>query len=333
MIKFKLQILLTCMLMLAFKSNAQDPQFTQFYANPIYLNPAYTGVTYEHRFIGNYRNQWLGIAKAYQTYSASYDYNLADMNSGIGFQLWRDVAGSSKLTTTNIGASYSYHIKLTKFQELRGGIQFNYVTKTIDQSKLVFNDQLAPGGGAVSSDVTNINPRIGFVNINSGILLNSTEYWVGIAGHNLNAPNTSLTEGSVRLPMKISVHGGYRFVKEKKGGKLLKYVAPALNYRHQQKYDQLDIGVYYVHFPLNLGIWYRGLPLKHYKPSYPNRDAITFLVGADLKNYDMRFAYSYDLTLQRLIGSSTGSHEISVIYEIASRKKKTRKVLISCPKF
>jgi hypothetical protein len=88
-----------------------------------------------------------------------------------------------------------------------------------------------------------------------------------------------------------------------------------------------------VHFPLNLGLWYRGLPLKHYKPTYPNRDALCLLVGVDLKDYDMRIGYSYDLTLNRLVSNSTGSHEISIIYEIAKRSKKSRKVLISCPKF
>ncbi len=31
-------ITLTCM-----KLNAQDPKFSQFYANPIYLNPAFAG--------------------------------------------------------------------------------------------------------------------------------------------------------------------------------------------------------------------------------------------------------------------------------------------------
>ena len=141
---------------------AQDPQFTQFYANPIYLNPAYTGVTYEHRFIGNYRNQWLGLSKAYQTFSASYDYNLADVNSGIGFQLWRDVAGSSKFTTTSAGVSYAYHVKLDKFRELRGGMQFNYVSKTIDYTKLVFNDQLTPNPSKVSKDANSIVPRSGY---------------------------------------------------------------------------------------------------------------------------------------------------------------------------
>jgi type IX secretion system PorP/SprF family membrane protein len=312
---------------------AQDPQFTQFYANPIYLNPAYTGVTYEHRFIGNYRNQWLGLSKAYQTYSISYDYNLIDLNSGFGIQLWRDVAGSSRFTTTNIGASYAYHLKLNKFQELRGGIQFNYVTKSIDYSKLVFNDQLSPNAPAVSNDAVNIVPRVGFVNVNAGVLLNSTEYWAGFAASHINSPNTSITDGTTKLPVLFSLHGGYRFVQEKKGNRLLKYVAPSFNYRHQQKYDQLDIGIYYVHFPLNLGLWYRGLPLKHYKPAFPNHDALCVLIGADIKSFDMRIAYSYDLTLHKLLGNSTGSHEISIIYEIAKRSRKSKKVLISCPKF
>ena len=93
---------------------SQDPQFTQFYAAPIYLNPAYTGVTYEHRFIANYRNQWLGIAKAYQNYAVSYDYNMPTVNSGFGLMVLRDVAGSSRYTTTSVGGSYAYHFMINK---------------------------------------------------------------------------------------------------------------------------------------------------------------------------------------------------------------------------
>ncbi|MFL5752965.1 MAG: type IX secretion system membrane protein PorP/SprF [Bacteroidia bacterium] len=311
---------------------AQDPQFTQFYAAPIYLNPAYTGVTYEHRFIANYRNQWLGIAKAYQTFAVSYDYNMNALNSGLGLMIMRDAAGSSRYTTTSIGGSYAYHFMINKFREMRMGIQFNYVSKGIDYTKLVFNDQLLPDGGAVSSDAAVLG-KANYLDLAAGVLENSTEYWIGFAAHHINSPNVSLTGENTRLPPTFSLHGGYRFVKEKKGARLLKYFAPAVNYRHEQKYDQLDIGAYWVHFPMNLGFWYRGLPLKHYQKGYPNRDALCVLVGFDLKEYDMRIGYSYDLPLQRLIGNTTGSHEISLIYEIAKKGRRTRKVLISCPKF
>ncbi|NBU92563.1 MAG: type IX secretion system membrane protein PorP/SprF, partial [Flavobacteriia bacterium] len=39
-------------------SFSQDPTFTQFYSNPLYLNPALTGATGCSRFSFNYRNEW-----------------------------------------------------------------------------------------------------------------------------------------------------------------------------------------------------------------------------------------------------------------------------------
>ncbi|WP_343789462.1 type IX secretion system membrane protein PorP/SprF, partial [Wandonia haliotis] len=51
---------------------AQDPIFTQFYANPLYLNPALAGTHGCPRFALNYRNQWPAISGNFVTYSASY---------------------------------------------------------------------------------------------------------------------------------------------------------------------------------------------------------------------------------------------------------------------
>ena len=44
------------------KAYAQDPEFTQFYANPLYLNPAFAGTGRCPRIIMNYRNQWPAIS-------------------------------------------------------------------------------------------------------------------------------------------------------------------------------------------------------------------------------------------------------------------------------
>lgn len=311
---------------------AQDPQFTQFYAAPMYLNPAFTGVTYEHRFVANYRNQWPGISKTYQTYMASYDYNMSDINSGIGINVMQDRAGTAGLTHSQFGVNYAYHFKISKFSEIRLGANLSYNMKRLDFSKLRFNDQIATGSGT-SIEEANYE-ALNYMDFGAGALLNSTQYWLGLSAKHLTQPNASLTGDRVPLPLTLSLHGGYRFIIEQKSKELKRYVSPAFNYRHQQKYDQLDIGVYYYHLPLNVGIWYRGLPFKKYAATYSSRESIALLLGFDITDYNVRVGYSYDLTISHLgVSNSLGAHEISLIYEIAKKKKRNKRVLVSCPKF
>jgi len=57
----------------SFTAIAQDPQFTQFYANPLYLNPAFAGTARCPRVTMNYRNQWPVLTGTFVITSASYD--------------------------------------------------------------------------------------------------------------------------------------------------------------------------------------------------------------------------------------------------------------------
>lgn len=91
---------------------AQDPEFSQYYAAPLYLNPAFTGTTNDHRFISNYRDQWPAVAQGYRTYALSYDYNLAGLNSGFGFLAMQDQAGSAGMKSTEFNFLYSYKLPI-----------------------------------------------------------------------------------------------------------------------------------------------------------------------------------------------------------------------------
>src|SRR5438034_6204383 len=86
---------------------AQDPEFTQFYANPLYLNPAFAGTARCPRICLNYRNQWPNISGTYITYSASYDQHFDKLAGGLGLLVTNDKAGQGTLTTTNASLMYS----------------------------------------------------------------------------------------------------------------------------------------------------------------------------------------------------------------------------------
>ncbi len=318
----------------------QDPQFSQFYAAPTYLNPAFAGGTIQHRFIMNYRHQWPSIPGAFTSYNFSYDNNLEDVKSGLGLLFTRDKAGSGGLRFTNVAGQYSFRLQLKRHLYIKSGIQFGLTTRDIDFNRLTFGDQLVRGGGTsdgINTSEVYAEERVTYPDFGSGLLLFDRKFWFGVSAHHLNKPNESLLQQTSILPVKYSVHGGYRFrVKEerKKKGTVQHDVVAALNYKAQDKFDQIDLGVYYEYSPLIIGLWYRGIPgFKAYQPGYQNNDAIIALVGYEVNG--LRIGYSYDLTVSRLVTNTAGSHEISMVYEVAKRRRKIKlkRQVVPCAKF
>lgn len=314
-------------------SFAQDPQFSQFYAASLYLNPAFAGNTLQGRFTLNYRNQWPSIPKGFISYAFSYDHNLRDLNSGLGLLVLHDKAGSGGLRFTSIGGLYSYNAQLSRKQAIRAGLRFSYVARDYDLTRLVFADQIARGSSTTIE--SNLGEGTSYIDLGAGMVFYSKNYWAGLAFDHLNKPNESLTGTTTELPIKTSLHAGYNIpVKRDIKYEVESSVTIAVNYKAQQKWDQLDIGTYYNHNALVIGMWYRGIPLlKEYQPGYGNNDALIVLVGVQVGG--MRIGYSYDITISKLANSTNGSHEISLRYEYPNPKKKRprKNFVIPCAKF
>ncbi|WP_157624559.1 type IX secretion system membrane protein PorP/SprF [Sunxiuqinia dokdonensis] len=63
-------------------TNGQDANYSQFYANPLYLNPGFTGTSAAPRLVVNYRNQWPQKGNTYVNYSLSCDQYFKKMKGG-----------------------------------------------------------------------------------------------------------------------------------------------------------------------------------------------------------------------------------------------------------
>lgn len=314
---------------------AQDPHFTQFYAAPTYLSPAFAGTTVQNRFALQFRDQWPSIPGAFVSYNLAADQYLNGLNSGIGIIASRDQAGSGALSSTSFALQYAYEIKLKHKVFLRPALQIGYVNRAVNYSKLIFNDQLSRGGDVATYEYYD-GRKVGYSDLGSGLLFFTSKMWFGVALQHMNEPNQSLLEGESAVPRQFNLHGGYRF-KLRSGGMVRKdpqSIVAAFNYRAQGKFDQLDIGGYYERDPVFAGLWYRGLPVKSYKAGYANNDAIAVMAG--FKVGDWRFGYSYDITISRLAMNSGGAHEITTILELADKRKKksmSRRRVVPCAKF
>ena len=316
------------------KVRSQDMHFTQFYSSPLYLNPAFTGSGVCSRFSTTYRNQWPGISKTYKSYLLSMDHYVQEYNLGIGLLLGNDAAGSGDLKTTIINPMFAYEVKVNRNFSMRFGVQPGFGLKSINFNALLFGDQIARGGNVATLETPTQSKT--YFDIGAGALFYSRKYWIGSSVYHLTRPDVALLgNGDGILPIKYSVHGGAKYVfnPKERNPYEQKSISPAFNYRGQKEFDQFDIGFYFTQYIVNIGIWYRGIPiLKAYKTGYSNNDAVAIIVG--LKTDRFNIGYSYDITISKLNNLAHGAHEVTLAYQLCKfRKKKKSRVIVPCPKF
>jgi type IX secretion system PorP/SprF family membrane protein len=310
---------------------SQDPTFSQFYANQLYLSPSFAGATEEYRLSMNYRNQWPAIPGVFHTYSVSFDKALINFNSGIGVLATYDVAGSGELSTTNIGLLYSYDFNINREWHIRPGVNFKFYYLGLDLTKLLWSSSINGG----STPAPSIHPpafdKVADVDFATSALVYNDRMWAGLTLDHLLVPKTSFYGEDASVPIKINLYGGVQIIKKTRlRTKLREVLSVAMNFQTQSKFFQTDIGLYYYKDPLIFGLWYRGIPLVTSQAG----DAIIGLVG--IKTSQLHIGYSYDFTISNLISSSAGAHEISLVYEftsftVGSQKKRIR--AIPCPEF
>lgn len=310
---------------------AQDPIFSQFYANPLYLNPALAGSAICPRLSFNYRNQWPAIAGTYVTYNASYDQYMDKISGGIGFLAMSDRAGEGALTSNTISAIYSYRLTINRKMSLNAGFQGTYYNRRIDWDKLTFPDMIDPRFGFVYNTMEKRPAKlsIGFMDFSSGLLLShSDNFFAGVAVHHLTQPNEGFySDISSKLNMKITAHaGGIIDLKRRSSGNRGQEdptLSPNILFQQQQHFQQINYGVYFNRYPFVGGLWFRQ--------NFNNADAFILLCGFEQESF--KIGYSYDLTVSKLTNITGGAHEVSFSWLFPCPQKKVKVRTINCPSF
>ena len=328
---------LTALFAWMFSANAQDAQYSQFYANPLYLNPAFAGTANNTRVTLNHRLQFPSLPQAFSTYSVSIDYSAVKYNSGFGFILHTESEGTVDLQSNSGSFIYSYHLVLSKSLVIQPAMKFGHVIRSFDQSKLVLGDQLDFGGGIVSQDPGLRSLKLqNYWDIGTGVLIYTNKYFFGLGVDHLNRPNRSLLEGQDNLPIKYSFHfgGRFRLAKIVGTGIIPASVAPAILYRRQGNFEQLDVGASIHMQPLVLGAYFRGIPFLPDGFGGISQDAVIIQAGIEYGGFE--FGYSFDIQLSKLdIVSGGGAHEFALHYNFHlpwRHRHKPRKKL-HCPAF
>lgn len=299
---------------------AQDPTFSQAYMSPLYLSPSFTGLTNGSRLSMSYRDQWPGISNTFTNFAVSLDHFFPKYNSGIGVLFARDSRGGGQLLTQDIGFLYSYEIEIKRGIYVRPGIAFKYAERRIDPTKIIYGSQLGENGEPLPGFIPTFD-REAFRRFDAGAsaMLYSDFFWVGFGLDHLIKTNIGFTDLETTVPMKIAVHGGYKYkYKESYRRNDEQSVTFATNYYRQQDFHQLDIGAYWYMSPFELGLLYRGLPLFE-NEGYSNSDALIMIFGVTYGQ--IQIGYSHDFTISKLADQSNGANEVALIYRFNQNLK------------
>ncbi|MFQ5335254.1 MAG: type IX secretion system membrane protein PorP/SprF [Flavobacteriales bacterium] len=303
---------------------AQDPHFTQFYANPVYLNPALAGTRLCPRVQTNYRNQWPGLSGDFVTYSISADANAEAISGGVGIMALQDAQANGIIRTTYLSAIYNYAFELNRFSTVRTGFKATWMHSNLDFNRLSFGDQIDPAYGFIlPTHEINLGDVVSAPDFSTGIFAYSKRYYAGLAIDHLTRPQTGFwNDPGEYLPRKLTLHAGASFPIKAQAREGV--ISPNLLYMQQREFQEINFGLYAGKGAVTGGLWYRFSPGN-------NPDAFILLFG--LQSDVFTIGYSYDITISKLNNATYGSHELSfaILFDCPPRKPKHR--LPGCPSF
>ncbi|MEI6947870.1 PorP/SprF family type IX secretion system membrane protein [Paraflavisolibacter sp. H34] len=325
----------------AIAASAQDPNFSQFFASPLTLNPALTGkFNGALRVAGNYRNQWPTINNAFTTYTLSVDGNILKNaipeidQFGIGLLGFSDRSGGGVLQYNYLGASTAYQKGLDEngYHQLGLGFQGTYVSKRLNTQSLKMEDQLRADGftGLSQEAFNNSRLTLSYFDLSTGILYNGTtngsnNIYAGVSMYHLNRHKEKFTDtGNFYLPARVTFQGG-GMVPVNGGLDQLHFSA---NYSRQANATNTVFGGAYMlnlngdeNSPTNLylGSWYRL------------GDAVIPYIGLEFGEFHVGATYDVNISKLKPASNLRGGAEFSLIYIKRHQDPNARK--LNCPKF
>jgi type IX secretion system PorP/SprF family membrane protein len=351
--KFNLLILLG---FLSLSMSAQDIHFSQFYAAPLDLNPALTGVmNCNQRLSANYRNQWASVLRsnAFQTYNVGYDTRIPVGRYdyiGIGGTAWGDKAGSLNLHTYQVKGSFSFAKKMGGYRKkshyLVAGADVGLGNKGIDLGAAQWGNQNDNGvfNGTINSGENTFmqSQRDNFIypDISAGLLWFSVydennNFFVGGAYDHINRPNVSFQDVGkpVVLNSKFTLHAGGEFLMRDRLSLL-----PGIVTFLQGPYMQINGGTSLRFLmgssrrsteSLQFGVWTRLGNRTELAGGGILMDALILSTRFDYQNFSIGFSYDLNTSSLNTASRGNGGFEFSLLYKICGPERRS----VYCPNF
>ncbi|MCH8331806.1 MAG: PorP/SprF family type IX secretion system membrane protein, partial [Bacteroidetes bacterium] len=280
--------------------SAQDPHFSQFNSNPVYLNPAMTGIHQcQLRVIGHERVQWDPVVP-FQNYSISMEGNIMkdDRNrgfAGIGMQFMNDVQGSEQaFMRTSVSFSAAFVLRLDQDPDQLLSLGSNISFNQFQLWRESFNFEPPWISNPQADPVVGPDYLHSYLDYNVGLFWYRSFYdqdmYAGISLAHIGRPNqTELGIKDAVVERKLTFHGGGHTVLSRHFEML-----PSIVLQFQDPAQQFNMGswVQYVtednRYRLGFGVWKRFVSEK-----FSGAGIDAFILGLRAGMFNTKISITY----------------------------------------
>lgn len=279
---------------------SQSTNFSQFYNNALYLNPAFSATVSSYRLNLGYRQANLNLGNTLASNLISLEI------SKIGLYYVHSRSHKGSFRRQQLALAYAQNFRINRNWQISLGLTVEYLNNNFNLNNLVLEQ--AEGFNIIKSD------RMSF---GSGVLTYNKNWWFGLTFKNIYTFDfqTSANE----IPLYLASQAGYQ--KQLAGTPLTFQSAFLAQYQNRQY--QTDLGINAIYQNFILGTWFRGG--YNFKRSGLDLDALILLTGIQTNSFQI--TYSYDFKISPLGGNLAGIHEIAFIFSKRFESKKN----LPCP--
>ena len=296
----KISVLLFAIVGVNTAYSQQEPLYSQYYNNFTLLNPAYAGTHDFFTVTSSVRSQWVNEPEGPRTGSLSFHGGLGN---NIGFGLSAVFDKVYVLSETHLYADVSYAIKTSEKSMLSFGLKGGGSFVNVDLLSLGITDDVL-----FSENINDFKPNIG-----AGAFFYTNQFYISLSALNLLGNKyydrsdgliTSATDNMI-----IYLSSGYNF-------KLNEYlsVKPSFLTRYTKGAPwstDVSLAVLF-NKQIELGV------------SHRLGDSFAGLFQVRIKD-NIRLGYSYESYLSNASPYNSGSHEISVAFDLGKTEAKRNK--------
>lgn len=294
----------------------QDPQFTQYMFNSLYITPAYAGVEGVTQLTAIHRSQWAGYQSSFNdggaptTQMVSFTSPIYKLKSGFGTYIVNDKLGPQNNLEAH--AMYAYHLAL-KDAKLSFGIKVGIYSQSInyDQYRPIHIDD--PLLKDKTGKESQLRPDVGF-----GLYYRAEKYYVGVGVSHLTRAEFDFNVNDARnaLENHLNFTAGYFY--EVNFDLTLN---PTVLVKTDFKEYSFDLGVIAT---LKDKMW-AGL-------SFRQSEAANVLLGYSfMKDKSLRLGYAIDVVVKDQEAKENFSHEVLLSYQLPGAT--TGKKVVRTPRY